>query len=499
MRVLSRTAPYDHCTMTVLDDVDDAVGRPLRRAAAVDVVRRSRRATAARARRPASSGDRAHRRATPSSKPPSTGSGSTAPTARSWSRATRTVSRRAAGRRARRARLRRGRARPRQAGARRAADGRRGRGSRHAPGARRRPGHVVPPAGPPLAACRIRRRRRRRSGSSSGGRRPGARWVGAERSRRSPTPHAGARRRRAAGVVGTRGPRRGGRTGRPGTRVPAATARRACGPTGPAGSTRRRSPRSGTRQSAIDWGAPIEHGRRVEAAVVQVMTFLIENEEAALVVPARFLGQIHPHFREIQQMLADHGGRRGPPHRGLHPPGHDDRPRARAVDRRRTGVAADAARRTRLRHRRVPAVGDGRGHVRVAARLPRTPRPRRRHAPHRPSDPPGRGPPRGVRARPPRAPRRDRARPPRPAGAGRRATPPSARRAPPGSTTTSSTRSCCSPPATDTPDAIAAGLAARAGAAARDGRSTRGPASARLGFTDGEAETLSSLHTRNFM
>jgi hypothetical protein len=34
------------------------------------------------------------------------------------------------------------------------------------------------------------------------------------------------------------------------------------------------------------------------------MTYLIENEEAALVVPARFLGQVHPHFREIQQVLA---------------------------------------------------------------------------------------------------------------------------------------------------------------------------------------------------
>ncbi len=55
---------------------------------------------------------------------------------------------------------------------------------------------------------------------------------------------------------------------------------------------------------AIDWSMSIEHGRRVEAAVVQVMTYLIENEEAALVVPARFLGQIHPHFREIQQVLA---------------------------------------------------------------------------------------------------------------------------------------------------------------------------------------------------
>jgi hypothetical protein len=56
--------------------------------------------------------------------------------------------------------------------------------------------------------------------------------------------------------------------------------------------------------AAIDWTVPIHHDARVEAAVVQVMTFLIENEEAALVVPARFLGQIHPHFREVQQVLA---------------------------------------------------------------------------------------------------------------------------------------------------------------------------------------------------
>jgi hypothetical protein len=56
--------------------------------------------------------------------------------------------------------------------------------------------------------------------------------------------------------------------------------------------------------TAIDWGAPIHHEAPIEAAVVHVMTFLIENEEAALVVPARFLGQVHPHFREIQQFLA---------------------------------------------------------------------------------------------------------------------------------------------------------------------------------------------------
>ena len=34
------------------------------------------------------------------------------------------------------------------------------------------------------------------------------------------------------------------------------------------------------------------------------MTYLIENETAALLVPARFLAQIHPHFREVLQLLA---------------------------------------------------------------------------------------------------------------------------------------------------------------------------------------------------
>ena len=38
--------------------------------------------------------------------------------------------------------------------------------------------------------------------------------------------------------------------------------------------------------------------------MVQVMTYLVENEQAALVVPARFLGRIHPHFREVVQLLA---------------------------------------------------------------------------------------------------------------------------------------------------------------------------------------------------
>lgn len=55
---------------------------------------------------------------------------------------------------------------------------------------------------------------------------------------------------------------------------------------------------------AVNWDAPIEHPAEVEDAVVQVMTYLIENETAALIIPASFLARIHPHFREILQVLA---------------------------------------------------------------------------------------------------------------------------------------------------------------------------------------------------
>lgn len=37
------------------------------------------------------------------------------------------------------------------------------------------------------------------------------------------------------------------------------------------------------------------------------MTYLIENETAALLGPARFLGHIHPHFREVVPLLAIQG------------------------------------------------------------------------------------------------------------------------------------------------------------------------------------------------
>jgi hypothetical protein len=41
-----------------------------------------------------------------------------------------------------------------------------------------------------------------------------------------------------------------------------------------------------------------------ERAVCQIMTFLAENEYAALYVPARFLGHIHPHFTEVTLFLS---------------------------------------------------------------------------------------------------------------------------------------------------------------------------------------------------
>jgi hypothetical protein len=56
--------------------------------------------------------------------------------------------------------------------------------------------------------------------------------------------------------------------------------------------------------TAVPWDADFDLPVEVEAAVVQVMTYLVENEQAALAVPARFLGRIHPHFREVVAVLA---------------------------------------------------------------------------------------------------------------------------------------------------------------------------------------------------
>lgn len=56
--------------------------------------------------------------------------------------------------------------------------------------------------------------------------------------------------------------------------------------------------------TVVDWTPPEQVTPEVEEAVVQVMTYLVENEQAALMIPARLLGSLHPHYREVMQLLA---------------------------------------------------------------------------------------------------------------------------------------------------------------------------------------------------
>jgi hypothetical protein len=56
--------------------------------------------------------------------------------------------------------------------------------------------------------------------------------------------------------------------------------------------------------TAIPWDVEFTLPDEIETAVVQIMTYLIENETAALIIPARFIAQMHPHFREVMQVLA---------------------------------------------------------------------------------------------------------------------------------------------------------------------------------------------------
>ena len=54
----------------------------------------------------------------------------------------------------------------------------------------------------------------------------------------------------------------------------------------------------------IAWSELPKLSPEIEAAVAQIMTFLTENEFAALYVPARFIPRIHPHYREVVEVLA---------------------------------------------------------------------------------------------------------------------------------------------------------------------------------------------------
>jgi TusA-related sulfurtransferase len=54
----------------------------------------------------------------------------------------------------------------------------------------------------------------------------------------------------------------------------------------------------------IAWDDIKRERSEVEVAVAQIMTFLTENEFAALYVPARFIPRIHPHYREVVEVLS---------------------------------------------------------------------------------------------------------------------------------------------------------------------------------------------------
>ncbi len=54
----------------------------------------------------------------------------------------------------------------------------------------------------------------------------------------------------------------------------------------------------------VDWTPPEGVPDDIEDAVVQIMTYLVENEQAALMIPARMLATLHPHYREVMQLLA---------------------------------------------------------------------------------------------------------------------------------------------------------------------------------------------------
>jgi len=56
----------------------------------------------------------------------------------------------------------------------------------------------------------------------------------------------------------------------------------------------------------IPWGAARELDDTTERAVAQVMTFLAQNEYAALYVPARFLPQVNPSLAEVVLWLSSH-------------------------------------------------------------------------------------------------------------------------------------------------------------------------------------------------
>ena len=128
--------------------------------------------------------------------------------------------------------------------------------------------------------------------------------------------------------------------------------------------------------TAVDWTAAIDAvPPEIELAVVQVMTYLVENEQAALIVPARLLSQLHPHYREVMQLLATQAADEARhmevfTRRGLLSGG----PLGTSSAGGRASLG-DPAERAGLHHGVVPAVGSRRGDLPGPAPLPAHPRP----------------------------------------------------------------------------------------------------------------------------
>jgi hypothetical protein len=88
------------------------------------------------------------------------------------------------------------------------------------------------------------------------------------------------------------------------------------------------------------------------------MTFLTENEFAALYVPARYIPRIHPNYREVVEVLAmqlvDEAR-----HAELHAARRSRRCGPGDYRDQRAAVSEDAARRTRLYDGDVSALRNG--------------------------------------------------------------------------------------------------------------------------------------------
>ena len=357
----AQTPAYDHCNFTVLDDAPAELVDALPRAAAAHVVRRSGGPAAARPRGPEAVAARP-RHGLRAARAPSTDS---ARSTRSSSELRGAMQRRS-----------RPSASPRAATCWSSARCARAAGRDVAVAGRRRssPWTCGPGAG---------RRATASMAAGAGGDRGHAvivdggaeaeRWAGASArgDGRPPTPTPSPSIRRALGAGGAR---RVVEAGAPEFDFPLADKTRS-GPTRRRASTRRRPPRSGTRRPRSRGtrrsNLPTSRGRGRPGDDVPD-----RERDRGADRAGRFLAQLHPHFREVMQVLAIQAADEARHIEVFTRRALLKREPAGPVDGRRPGVAQDAGRGAGLRARVVPALGARRGHLSVAALVPRAVRAR---------------------------------------------------------------------------------------------------------------------------